>query len=86
VTAPATVVVLTAAELEHYLERAARKGAETALESVTLDDDVLTMDEACELVKMGSEAMRRHAAKGRFGAFKVGRDWRFKRRALLRGV
>ena len=47
-------------------------------------DYVLNAREAAEYLGAHVETVRRLARKGEIPAFKVGKDWRFRRRALLR--
>jgi excisionase family DNA binding protein len=45
--------------------------------------DVLTLDEAAELLRVDAPALRRLAGRGDVPARRIGRDWRFSRAALL---
>ena len=49
-----------------------------------MDSDVLNTKEATDLLKAHIETLRRLARRGDIPAFKVGKDWRFLRKALLR--
>ena len=46
-------------------------------------DEVLTPDEAAELLKVSKKTVLRHARAGELPAVKVGRAWRFRRSQLL---
>jgi len=46
------------------------------------DSDVLNAKEAAEYLKAHVETIRRMARRGEIPAFKVGKDWRFHRKAL----
>ncbi|MDE0225824.1 MAG: helix-turn-helix domain-containing protein [Gammaproteobacteria bacterium] len=46
-------------------------------------DEVLTADEAAELLKLSKKTVLRHARRGELPATKVGRVWRFRRSELL---
>lgn len=46
-------------------------------------DEVLTADEAAELLKVSKKTVLRHARVGDLPAVKVGRSWRFLRSQLL---
>ena len=46
--------------------------------------NVLTTREAAELLRAHVETVRRLARRGEIPAFKIGKDWRFRRDALLR--
>jgi excisionase family DNA binding protein len=48
--------------------------------------DILTVAEAAKLLRMSEEIVRQLAREGKIPAGKVGRSWRFSRRALLRLV
>ena len=45
--------------------------------------DVLTAQQAAELLNAHVETIRRMARRGSIPAFKIGKDWRFRRSALL---
>jgi excisionase family DNA binding protein len=45
--------------------------------------DVLTLDEAANLLRVDTPALRRLASRGDVPARRIGRDWRFSRAALL---
>ncbi|MDE0497516.1 MAG: helix-turn-helix domain-containing protein [Acidimicrobiaceae bacterium] len=47
------------------------------------EDEVLTPDEAAELLKLSKKTVLRHAQRGELPAAKVGRVWRFRRSELL---
>jgi excisionase family DNA binding protein len=47
-------------------------------------DDILTTQEAAEILGAHIETIRRLARKGALPAFKIGKDWRFSRNALHR--
>lgn len=47
------------------------------------DDEVLDAQEAADFFKSHVETIRRLARKGDIPAYKIGRDWRFQRDALL---
>lgn len=49
-------------------------------------DDVLNAQAAADYLGAHVETVRRLARKGKIPAFKVGKDWRFQRRALLRWI
>lgn len=49
----------------------------------SLGDDVLTTEEAARLLKLHPVTVSDMAAKGVLPARKLGRDWRFRRSALL---
>ncbi|MBI4776937.1 MAG: helix-turn-helix domain-containing protein [Deltaproteobacteria bacterium] len=46
--------------------------------------DVLNAKEAADLLRAHVETIRRMARRGDIPAFKMGKDWRFHRQALLR--
>jgi excisionase family DNA binding protein len=49
--------------------------------------DILTADEAAELLRLNPEVLRRKAAKGEIPGKKVGgTTWRFSRRELMKQV
>ena len=48
--------------------------------------DVLNANEAARFLRAHVETVRRLARRGDLPSFKVGRDWRFDRRALLRWI
>ena len=50
------------------------------------DTDVLTVEEAAELLKIPRSSLYKLAQEGRIPARKVGRHWRFHRPTLLRWV
>lgn len=50
---------------------------------MALGKQVLTTKEAAELLSVHVETMRRLARRGDIPAFKMGKDWRFRREALL---
>jgi excisionase family DNA binding protein len=45
--------------------------------------EVLTTAEAAELLQVDEQALRKMAASGELPGRRIGRDWRFSRRALL---
>ena len=47
-----------------------------------MTEDLLTVNEAAELLKISPEILRRHARNGLIPAHKSGRTWRFSRREL----
>jgi excisionase family DNA binding protein len=49
----------------------------------TADDGVLTAAEAARLLRVGESTVRELAARGELPGRRVGRSWRFSRRALL---
>jgi excisionase family DNA binding protein len=51
---------------------------------VAHDSDVLNASEAARFLRAHVETVRRLARRGELPSFKVGRDWRFHRQALLR--
>ncbi len=51
---------------------------------MALDKHVLTAKEAAQLLSVHVETIRRLARAGDIPAFKVGKDWRFRREVLLR--
>lgn len=46
-------------------------------------DDVLTAEEAAQLLKVSTKTLLRHARQGVIPGVKVGRMWRFRREDLL---
>ena len=50
------------------------------------NDEVLNAKEAGAYLKAHVETIRRLARKGRIPAFKIGKDWRFHKGALLNWV
>ncbi|MCP5116010.1 MAG: helix-turn-helix domain-containing protein [bacterium] len=46
-------------------------------------DEVLTPDEAAELLKVSKKTLLRHARGGQVPGTKLGRVWRFRRSELL---
>lgn len=46
-------------------------------------DDFLTVDEACEIMKMGHNAMYRMLRSGELKAFRNGRIWRIPKSAII---
>ena len=46
-------------------------------------DEVLTPDEAAQLLKLSKKTLLRHARDGRVPGTKLGRVWRFRRSDLL---
>jgi excisionase family DNA binding protein len=74
------------------LEELRRITVETADDSLTVGrhwfspadpDQVLTAAQAAELLQVDEKAVREMARKGELPGRKVGREWRFVRRALL---
>ncbi len=47
------------------------------------NDEVLTAEEAAELLKVSKKTVLRHAREGGIPGAKLGRVWRFSRRELL---
>jgi len=47
------------------------------------DDEVLTAEEAAELLKVSTKTLLRHARDGQVPGVKLGRVWRFRRSELL---
>lgn len=47
------------------------------------DDEILTVNEAAELLKVHPQVMRRWANEGIIPAGRAGRNWRFSRRAII---
>jgi excisionase family DNA binding protein len=45
-------------------------------------DDVLTVEEAAEILKVTIDTVRRLLKKGRLPGTKIGREWRLSRKAL----
>ncbi len=56
----------------------------TEREEGQVGDEVLTTREAAGLLRVHVETIRRLARRGELPAFRVGKDWRFRRKALLR--
>jgi len=50
---------------------------------MTSKDEVLTPDEAAQLLKVSKKTLLRHARAGRIPGAKLGRMWRFRRTELL---
>ena len=46
-------------------------------------DDVLSVSEACEALKIGHNYMYKHLQNGVIGAYKVGKSWRIPKSSLL---
>ena len=46
-------------------------------------DEVLTPDEAAQLLKVSKKTLLRHARAGQIPGVKLGRVWRFRRSELL---
>ncbi len=53
------------------------------LSNLVRSDEVLTPDEAAELLKVSKKTVLRRARLGELPAAKVGRAWRFRRSELL---
>jgi excisionase family DNA binding protein len=54
------------------------------LEEICMEnDEVLNTQEAAELLGAHVETIRRMARRGTIPAYKIGKDWRFRKRALL---
>ena len=51
---------------------------------VMVDDEVLTADEAAELLKVSVQTVLKESREGRLPGIKVGREWRYSRFALMR--
>ena len=51
---------------------------------VMVDDEVLTADEAAELLKVSVQTVLKESREGRLPGIKVGREWRYSRLALMR--
>lgn len=47
------------------------------------NDEVLTPDEAAQLLKVSKKTLLRHAREGQVPGVKLGRVWRFRRCELL---
>lgn len=47
------------------------------------NDEVLTPDEAAQLLKVSKKTLLRHARDGQVPGVKLGRVWRFRRSELL---
>lgn len=72
------VVTLTELELEGLLERAA-----AAAVAKVNTPEVLTAEEAGELLRLHEQTIQRMAKDGVLPAHRVGREWRFRRSELL---
>lgn len=48
-----------------------------------LDKDVLTLQEASELLQVSSNTVRKLLKEGKLPGKKVGREWRFSKEALI---
>lgn len=57
--------------------------SEMPLSSEASPGEVLTLDEAAELLRVPAEAVRERAARGELPGRRFGEEWRFARSALL---
>lgn len=48
------------------------------------EDDILTLQEAADFLKVGRGAMSKMVNEGKIPGKKVGREWRFSRQVLLK--
>ena len=53
---------------------------------MTVKDDILKVRDAAALLGVHIETIRRMARKGDIPAFKIGKDWRFRRTALFKWI
>ena len=53
------------------------------MDSMDSKDEVLTPDEAAQLLKVSKKTLLRHARDGQVPGVKLGRVWRFRRSELL---
>ena len=67
---------------EMVVGRAAPEGAEGAALEIH-DADVLTLEQLAQLLQVEETTLRSLAAKGDLPGKRLGRDWRFSRRAVL---
>ncbi len=51
-----------------------------------MDDQILTADEAAELLRVGLATVLKESRLGRLPGVKVGREWRYSRQALMAHV
>jgi len=47
------------------------------------DDEILTLQEAADFLKVGRNAMSKMVNEGKIPGKKVGREWRFSKQALI---
>jgi excisionase family DNA binding protein len=45
--------------------------------------EVLNIEEACQLLRVGKVTLYRYIRRGEIPAFKIGRNWKFHREALI---
>lgn len=74
----AMVVSLTVEQLEELVERAAAKAI-----AARPSDEVLATEEAAALLKLHPKVLERKARDGEIPADRLGREWRFRRTAIL---
>ena len=48
------------------------------------DDDILTVKELCELLRIHPSTAYRLLREGKIPSFRVGNEWRFRRDAIMR--
>lgn len=51
-----------------------------------MNDEILTLKEVAEYLKLAEKTTYRFAAEGRLPGFKVGGSWRFKRKDIDRWI
>jgi len=51
---------------------------------MAIDSEVLTTKETAAFLRAHVETVRRLATRGEIPSFKVGKDWRFRKEALIR--
>ncbi len=52
----------------------------------TMSDEILTLKEVAEYLKLAEKTAYRLAAEGKLPGFKVGGSWRFKREDVLQWI
>jgi excisionase family DNA binding protein len=48
------------------------------------DDEVLTVKEVCELLRVGQSTLYRLIKQGKIPSFRIGKDWRFRTDVIVR--
>lgn len=51
-----------------------------------MSDEILTLKEVADYLKLAEKTAYRHAAEGKLPGFKVGGSWRFKKEDVLQWI
>ena len=83
----AVVVMMSGYSVEEEIQRAMSMGAQDFLAKPFEDlDEIMTIEEVARYLSLHELTVRRLAREGTIPAFKVGRQWRVKRRILERWI